>query len=158
VCDGARFTKPALPIHAHSVQIWVAGWMLHRWQLTCGASFLANSCTAPFASLAHEGQQPLAQEPLENRSHIHKRTSSLPQTLRSTVLSMLISSSTGFGSITLAATSKALKWPQHSSQYGGENRRAYSAGRSAALPHASSTPWRHVLRWLNGSSGQVFVF
>jgi Tol biopolymer transport system component len=28
-------------------------------------------------------------------------------------------------------------------RYGGENPRAYSAGRSAALPHASSTPWRH---------------
>src|SRR5258708_31184069 len=84
------------------------------------------------ASLAHEGQQPLAQEPLENRSHTHKRTSFLPHALRSTVLSCSFLHP-------WARKHNACRPPQKRSsgrsiqaRYGGENPRAYSPGGAAA--------------------------
>jgi hypothetical protein len=45
MCDGARLHKAS---RRHSKRIrYRFGWRV-GWQLTCGASFLASSCTAPF--------------------------------------------------------------------------------------------------------------
>ena len=75
------------PFHAHSVRIWVAAGCYTAGSLPAVPRFWPIVVRRSSASLAHEGQQPLAQEPLENRSHTHKRTSSLPQVLRSTARS-----------------------------------------------------------------------
>ena len=129
MCDGARFTKPALPISTHIRYRfgWRAG-CYTAGSLPAVPRFWPIVVRHLLASLAHEGQQPLAQESLENRSHTHERTSSLPQALRSTVLSCSFLHP-------WARKHNACRQPQKRSsgrsiqaRYGGENRRAYSAG------------------------------
>src|SRR5260370_30563514 len=86
VCDGARFTKPALPISTH---------IRYRFRPRAG-SYTAGSLPAVprfspivvphlLAAPPHERQHPFSHESLEHRSHTHERTSSLPQALHSTV-------------------------------------------------------------------------
>jgi hypothetical protein len=154
---GAGFTKPALTIPSafgtdQSGGLGTALLTNYFGRLVSGQGTRhAEKCRAI-------GQHPSAQARSWNRSHTHRKTSSSHQAPGATAFSCSFLHPCARKDTDCRQSQRRSCGRSIQAKYRGENRRVYSMGPSPVPPSASSTPWRHALRRLDGSSGHAVVF